>query len=153
MTDDLRRRSRKQRVVTKHSADLATHAAGVAGVAQQRAGFFHQRVQAVAETPRARFDDNDVLPGEPSPMRWITPKRPTTIVATGLATRWAFRSVKALAVDGIHVGLLHLPCLRPFPAVERALEGVETIIVVEDHSRFGGLASLLSMRSPSGSPR
>lgn len=103
---------------------------------------------AYIRTPRARFDDNDNLPGEPSPMRWIAPKRPTTIVATGLATRWAFDAVKALAADGVQVGLLHVPCLRPLPAVERALDGVETIIVVEDHSRFGGLASLLSMRLP-----
>ncbi|TXH76028.1 MAG: transketolase [Lysobacteraceae bacterium] len=103
---------------------------------------------AYLRTPRARFAPDDTLPGDAALMRWLAPIRPITLVSTGLGSRWALETAERLAIEGLDVGVLHLPRVRPLPAVEQALHGVETVVIIEDHSRFGGLASLLAARFP-----
>jgi transketolase len=109
----------------------------------------HAEDPAYIRTPRRLFGNEDVLPGKAASFRWIAPWRPVSIVSTGLATHWALAAVRELDAQGISVGLLHCPCLKPFPPLQRELAGVEQVIVIDDHSRFGGLASLVSMIVPS----
>src|SRR6185295_17764496 len=49
-----------------------------------------------------------------------------------------------LAARGLNLGLLHCARVNPLPELVRdALHRIEILFVVEDHSVFGGLASLL----------
>lgn len=68
------------------------------------------------------------------------------IVATGLMTERALDVADGLAREGIAVGVLHVPCLKPFDAaavVEFARER-RTLVVAENHVSRGGLASLVT---------
>lgn len=103
---------------------------------------------AYVRTPRARFEVGDTLPGNAAPLRWLAPPAATTVISTGLGSRWALDASRRLAQEGVSVGVLHLPRVRPLPPLEQALAGVERVVVLEDHSRFGGLASLLAMHWP-----
>lgn len=103
---------------------------------------------AYLRTPRARFAPDDVLPGEAGPLRWLAPPASTTVVATGLASRWALEASRRLAGEGVSIGVLHLAKIHPLPPLDAALAGVERLVVLEDHGRFGGLASLLAMHRP-----
>jgi transketolase len=104
---------------------------------------------AYVRTPRCMFGESDELPGEAAAHRWVTPRQRISIVSTGLATHWALSAVRELEARGLSVGLLHCPRIKPYPPLERELAGVEQVVVIEDHSRFGGLASLTSMLLPS----
>lgn len=103
---------------------------------------------AYLRTPRARFAPNDLLPGEAGPLRWLTPPAATTVISTGLASRWALEAALRLGEAGVPIGVLHLARIHPLPPLEAALAGVQRLVVLEDHSRFGGLASLLAMHRP-----
>ncbi|MGH8033032.1 MAG: transketolase family protein [Luteimonas sp.] len=103
---------------------------------------------AYVRTPRRPFAADECLPGEARALRWILPKRPLSLVATGLATHWALAAARELQAQGVDVGLLHCARLKPLPPLEHELDGVECTVVVEDHSRFGGLASLLATQMP-----
>jgi transketolase len=84
------------------------------------------------------------ISGDTAPARWIGARSPSVIVSTGLATHLALAVQTQLAGRGLPLGLLHVNRLSPFPQeVTEALESAETVFVLEDHSRFGGLASLL----------
>lgn len=93
--------------------------------------------------PRRVFGDSEQLPGVAATARWLRPCRSVTIVSTGLATHWALEAVNILAEAGYRVGLLHCPCLNPLPPLFDELRNVERIVVIEDHGRLGGLASLI----------
>lgn len=93
----------------------------------------------------------DPLPGEASACRWLTEPRPVTLCATGLGTHLALTAAREhLAPRGLHVGVLHCPQVSPLPQPElsEALAMCETVFVIEDHYRFGGLSSLLQSINP-----
>jgi transketolase len=83
------------------------------------------------------------LPGAPAALRWLVPRRPVALVSTGIASHWALAAAGRLAEAGADVGVLHCLRLRPPGALADELRGVHRIFVVEDHTTFGGLASLI----------
>jgi transketolase len=93
--------------------------------------------------PRTPIDEQRGLPGTPAELRWLLPRRPIALVSTGLASHWALSAAGHLAEAGVEVGVLHCLRLRPLGALAEQLRGVRRIFVVDDHSTFGGLASLL----------
>jgi transketolase len=98
--------------------------------------------------PRRQFGDGDALPGSAAPLRWIRPRAPLTLLSTGLASHWALDVADVLAQRGSDIGVLHCARLSPLPDLERVLAGVRTLAVLEDHRRFGGLASLAAQGLP-----
>ena len=66
------------------------------------------------------------------------------IVSTGLMTERALDAATILAGQGFSVGVLHVPCLKPFDteAVVRFGRSVRKIMTVENHLARGGLGTL-----------
>jgi transketolase len=98
--------------------------------------------------PRRTFAAEDQRGGQAAPLRWLWPRRPLTLLATGLGTHWALEAAQLLRARGIDVGVLHCPRLFPLPPLEAELEGIEHLVVIEDHMRFGALASLVAQLQP-----
>ena len=92
--------------------------------------------------PRTPIDEHG-LPGAAAALRWLVPPRPIVLVSTGLASRWALSAARRLAERGIEVGVLHCLRLRPTGALAAELRDARRIFVVDDHSTFGGLGSLV----------
>jgi transketolase len=84
------------------------------------------------------------LPGLAAPARWLRPRAPVTLVASGIASSWALGAVELLERRGLHVGLLHVARVAPLPPLAEELSGVRQLFVVEDHYTVGGLASQLA---------
>ena len=66
-----------------------------------------------------------------------------TILGTGIALHEALKAVDELKSEDIHVRLLNVACIRPLDAaavIQAALE-TQHLLVVEDHSSEGGLAT------------
>jgi transketolase len=103
---------------------------------------------AYLRLPRADVDALPALGGAAGPVRVLAEPAPTTIVSTGLATHWAAALARRLAAEERPIGLLHVPQLKPLPDLGDLLEGVETIVSIEDHVTLGGLGSLLQDRFP-----
>jgi transketolase len=103
---------------------------------------------AYLRLPRADIDALPGLGGTAGPVRVLADPAPTTIVSTGLATHWAAALVRRLAAEERRIGLVHVPQLKPLPDLSGLLEGVETIVTLEDHVTLGGLGSLLQDRFP-----
>lgn len=97
-----------------------------------------------------RVDTNTLhaLAGGTGAIRILADPEPCTIISTGLATHWSARVVQDLAAQGMKVGLIHLPQLKPLPDLAPLLAGVQSIVTIEDHVTFGGLGSLLQDRYP-----
>lgn len=68
------------------------------------------------------------------------------IVSTGLMTERALDAADALAKEGIAVGVLHVPTLKPFDAeaVAEFAASVDRVVTAENHVVAGGLASLVA---------
>jgi transketolase len=67
------------------------------------------------------------------------------IVSTGLMTERALDAAAALAGEGLGVGVLHVPTIKPFDAVT-VTEFAAThrhLVTAENHVAVGGLASLV----------
>ena len=77
-----------------------------------------------------------------------------TLVSTGVQTTRVFEAADILACRGIHVGVLHMPTIKPIdePALIAAAESSECLITVEEQSVLGGLggavAEVIAARSP-----
>lgn len=96
---------------------------------------------AYLRLPRRPLED---LPGDPAPFRWLGEPGRIALAGTGLGTHMALWAVERLAAGGLPVGVLHCPQVRPLPdGLAEALAGVEHLFVIEDHTAFGGLASLI----------
>ncbi|MEQ5842423.1 transketolase [Paraburkholderia acidicola] len=85
------------------------------------------------------------LPGEPAECRWIGQRHRFALVSCGLFTHVADDAAERLRALDIDAGVIHLTRLAPFPtaAFDALLNGVDGIWIVDDHTRFGGLADLL----------
>ena len=68
------------------------------------------------------------------------------IVSTGLMTERALDAAEALAKEGIAVGILHVPTIKPFDAeaVADFAASVDRVVTAENHVVAGGLASLVA---------
>lgn len=97
---------------------------------------------------RADADAFPVLDGVAGPVRVVAAPRACTLVTTGLATHWSAALVAELAASGHDIGLVHVPHLKPLPDLSKHLQGVRTIVSVEDHVTLGGLGSLLQDAFP-----
>lgn len=68
------------------------------------------------------------------------------VVTTGIGLRVARPAVEALRAEGVDVGLLHLPTVKPLDInaiVERASK-CRAVVTVEEHSIIGGLGSAVA---------
>jgi transketolase len=67
------------------------------------------------------------------------------IVSTGFMTERSLDAAAALAVQGIAVGVLHVPTIKPFDveAVASFAASVGQVVTAENHVMVGGLASLV----------
>lgn len=101
--------------------------------------------------PRRVIGKDEALSGAAAPYRWLSPPAAVSMVSTGLATHWALDAARRLSEMGQQVGLLHVLHLSP-AVVRGALTGSGEmpvqLIVVEDHCRHGGLASLVQESVP-----
>ncbi len=76
------------------------------------------------------------------------------IISTGTQTVRAIEAAQELAGEGIRIGVLHVPTLRPFDAdaVASFAKSVDRVLTCEEHSVFGGLggavAEVLCQRAP-----
>lgn len=73
--------------------------------------------------------------------------RDLTIISTGTFTRYAMEASKRmLDEDGLHVSVIHMPCIKPLDAeaVIKASYETEAILTLEDHFVIGGLGSAVS---------
>lgn len=98
---------------------------------------------AYVRTPREEC--TSALPGEPADVRWVTEPARTALIGYGLSTHWALEAHRALARGGVSCGVVHVARLKPLDtrALLGLLDGVEQIVVVEDHYAFGGLGAML----------
>jgi transketolase len=92
--------------------------------------------------PRRPLEELDEAPA--ATWRWLTKPQSVALVGAGLGTHLAQAAHRELAARGISVGLLHCLQVSPLPeGLLHALREVEHAFIIEDHSTFGGLASLL----------
>ena len=111
----------------------------------------HQALQS----PRASYirlprDPQRRLPGDAASYRWWGTPGPTAIVSTGLGTQWAFEVRKLLLSFGVDLPVLHLLRLTnvSLPEIAKTLLDVDSLIVIEDHCEFGGLADIVRRQFP-----
>lgn len=98
-------------------------------------------VPAYIRLPRRPLED---LPLDPSTAGWIGAPSRVAFAGTGLGTHLALEARALLAASGMEMGVLHCARVHPLPELAReTLREVDELFVVEDHSTFGGLASLL----------
>jgi len=66
-----------------------------------------------------------------------------TIISTGMMTPKALDAAAQLEAQGVSVGLLHMPFIKPIDmeAIIEAAQATKNIITVENHSVIGGLGS------------
>jgi transketolase len=67
------------------------------------------------------------------------------VLSYGTVFREALEACEKLAAKGIHIRLVSVPVLQPFPgeAVLQLINGFKTVVTLEEHFRNGGLASRL----------
>ena len=92
--------------------------------------------------PREPWED---VEGEPALCRWIGPRRRYALVGCGFFTQIAVHAAGLLRELGLDIGVIHVARLAPFPQAEFSAltSAVDSLWVVDDHTRFGGLADLL----------
>lgn len=98
---------------------------------------------AYVRAPRCAVSAAQTLPAKAAKLRWIRPKAKVCIVSCGIASQWSEQVAQQLSAKGIELGLLHCLLVNDLTGLKEQLADVERIIVIEDHSLFGGLASLL----------
>jgi transketolase len=97
---------------------------------------------AYLRLPRRPLEEQ--LPGIPSLYRWSGKPTRVAMLSTGLGTYLALAAQAQLAQRGLDVGVLHCLLISPLPSgLVEELDQVETLFVIEDHYRFGGLASII----------
>jgi len=93
--------------------------------------------------PREPLPD---LNGVSAVCRWLGPQAEYAMISCGYGTALALRAQERLADAGIPVGIVHCARVHPLPSdqLRELLSTVSRSWVVEDHSRRGGLAALLT---------
>lgn len=82
---------------------------------------------------------------EPGKAKLVRKGRSVGIVSCGFMTERAIDTAAALGREGIDVGVLHSPSIKPFDAkgVAAFAASVERLVVIENHVSIGGLTSLV----------
>ncbi|MDR2756279.1 MAG: transketolase family protein [Planctomycetaceae bacterium] len=68
-----------------------------------------------------------------------------TLISTGYTTHFAINAAKKLQQEGIHVELLHCPCVKPFPIEDIVTSARKTgvVVTVENQNIIGGLGGVV----------
>lgn len=79
-------------------------------------------------------------------LRSLRPGADITLVATGVSVLRALAAAEMLANDGIEAEVIDFHRLAPVPeeAVAALLDRADSLLTVEEHTRIGGLASLMA---------
>lgn len=72
--------------------------------------------------------------------------REVTVVSTGAQTGRCLETVRVLRAEGMDVGLVHVPVLKPLPAAHllEELRGSRLVVTVEEHNVIGGLGGAVA---------
>jgi len=76
----------------------------------------------------------------------ISEGKDVTIIACGELVPNAVKAAKLLCDRGISVGIIDMYCIKPIDkeAILKATEKTNLIVICEEHSRYGGLGSIVS---------
>ena len=77
---------------------------------------------------------------------WLREAQKVTIISAGTTVGHCMKAAAALEEDGINVGLLNMHTVKPLDreAISDAVEISDTIFVVDEHTRVGGLGSAIT---------
>lgn len=106
-------------------------------------GFEHPvyiRLTGAVSCPIVYTEDYDFEIGKAI---WLRPAQKVTIISAGTTVGHCLKAAAALEEDGIDVGLLNMHTIKPLDekAIEKAVSASDTIFVIEEHTRIGGLGS------------
>lgn len=81
---------------------------------------------------------------------WIGSPSSFSIISCGIGTHWALKARDFLDRLGLSIGILHLRCIWPLDSIllKELLKGVQQIIVIDDHYKFGGLTTCIQSILP-----
>ncbi len=76
----------------------------------------------------------------------LRPGKDVLIITTGTTSQLALEASDQLASRGLEAGVLHVPTLKPLDeeALKAHLAPVRAIVTFEEHSRIGGLGSIVA---------
>ena len=77
---------------------------------------------------------------------WLREAQKVTVISAGTTVGHCLKAAAALEEDGINVGLLNMHTVKPLDcdAIANAVETSDTIFVVDEHTRIGGLGSAIT---------
>lgn len=109
-------------------------------------GFEHPvyiRLTGAVSSPIVNTEDYDFEIGKAI---WLRPAQKVTIISTGTTVGHCLKAAAALEENGIDVGLLNMHTVKPLDsgAIAHAVELSDTIFVIDEHTRIGGLGSAVT---------
>jgi len=109
-------------------------------------GFEHPvyiRLTGAVSCPVVYTEDYDFEIGKAV---WLREAQKVTIISAGTTVGHCLKVAAALEEDGINVGLLNMHTVKPLDcdAIANAVETSDTIFVVDEHTRIGGLGSAIT---------
>ena len=77
------------------------------------------------------------------------------LITTGITLRLALEAAERLAETGISTAVLHVPTIKPLDdeAILAAVEGVQSIVTIEEHTIYGGLGGAVAELLAESGPR
>ena len=109
-------------------------------------GFEHPvyiRLTGAVSCPVVYTEDYDFEIGKAV---WLREAQNVTVISAGTTVGHCLKAAAALEEDGINVGLLNMHTVKPLDreAIADAVETSDTIFVVDEHTRIGGLGSAIT---------
>ena len=109
-------------------------------------GFEHPvyiRLTGAVSCPVVYTEDYDFEIGKAV---WLREAQKVTIISAGTTVGHCLKAAAAIEEDGINVGLLNMHTVKPLDcdAIANAVETSDTIFVVDEHTRIGGLGSAIT---------
>jgi len=109
-------------------------------------GFEHPvyiRLTGAVSCPVVYTEDYDFEIGKAV---WLREARKVTIISAGTTVGHCLKAAATLEEDGIDVGLLNMHTVNPLDreAIANAVDTSDTIFVVDEHTRIGGLGSAIT---------
>ena len=109
-------------------------------------GFEHPvyiRLTGAVSCPVVYTEDYDFEIGKAV---WLREAQKVTVISAGTTVGHCLKAAAALEEDGINVGLLNMHTVKPLDreAIAEAVETSDTIFVVDEHTRIGGLGSAIT---------
>ena len=109
-------------------------------------GFEHPvyiRLTGAVSCPVVYTEDYDFEIGKAV---WLREAQNVTVISAGTTVGHCLKAAAALEEDGINVGLLNMHTVNPLDreAIADAVETSDTIFLVDEHTRIGGLGSAIT---------